>query len=130
LDTRQGDKVKIRATLYYLNDVVWDLACDENFNCDLDHPGVGYESPVALDDKGKILFKHTYCEFTPVEAEGAISYRGREDIIMPFNGMYAWVITGTIQKKGKEPIYFNTKWTCQSPRDLATDEGFFDCINF
>jgi len=127
LDTRKGDKVDIKATLYYLNDVVWDPACDEDFNCDLDHPGVGYESPVALRKNGKIKFQHTITETVPVDAEDAVAYRGKKDVILPFEGMYAWVITGTIQKKGEKAVYFTQKYTCQSPRDPATDEGWFNC---
>lgn len=59
--------------------------------------------------------------------------------------MYAWVVSGTIQKMGERPVSFDTKWTCQQPRipygpyvlsDIATNtligapEGWFDCVRY
>ncbi len=61
-------------------------------------------------------FVKTFNTFVPVDAEGAITYRVPADFITPFAGLYSWVITGTVQKKGHPPVTFYTKWTSLQPR--------------
>lgn len=124
LDTSEGDKVDINATLYYLNDKWFEIPLDDNFN--ITEPcfffttqGVGYESPIARcfpPKHGCKEFKKEIRHFVPVDAEDAVSYRAFQDFILPYSGNYAWIITGSIQKQGQPPVTFKTKWVSAQPR--------------
>ncbi|MFO1418678.1 MAG: hypothetical protein U1E83_08405 [Methylotetracoccus sp.] len=176
LDTAKGDKVDITATLYWLNDYVFDVSSVcvwpyDQTNCPGIQPatlffrqlnvaydkngnptskgttGFGYEQPIALDESGKPVYEKKIAKFVKVatnEGDGYWSYRAPKDFNLPKMGTYAWVITGTLQKKGKAPVNIDTKWTCQAPRipygpwDLndidgtlsAAPEGYFDCVRY
>lgn len=145
LDTSQGDKVDIEATLKYLNDTYFPVPHDEDFHVTepwffFTQNGVGYESPIV---KGNPKFKKKIEEndLVKIDSEGSWAYRNKEDFILPFAGTYQWIVKGTVQKKGKPAVKFETKWTCNQPRipygpsDLGNfdgsvvqaPEGWFDC---
>ncbi|MFO1418675.1 MAG: hypothetical protein U1E83_08390 [Methylotetracoccus sp.] len=176
LNTDNGDKVDIKATLVYLNDFVFDInyvcvwpydaancpgvqpptlffrqlnvAYDKNGNpTSKGTTGFGYEQPIALDENGKPVYEKKITNFVNLpDPEGGNyrTYRAPKDFILPKLGTYAWIITGTLQKKGKAPVSFDTKWTCQAPRipygptDLndidgtivGAPEGWFDCVRY
>lgn len=126
LDTRKGDKVDIKATLYYLNDKYFEIPTDADFNVTVPlfffkTPGVGYESPIATCSpwqSGCKEFKKALTNLVPVDVpeEDAVSYRAPNNFVLPYSGMYAWVITGTLQKKGQKPVEINAKWVSGAPR--------------
>lgn len=152
LDTSKGDTVDITATLSYLNDTVYEVPFDEEGNIavpfffQFQTVGVGYDSPVALDKTGKPLFQRTFTEFVevPLPDEGLITYRIPKDFILPYRGMYSWVISGTLHKKGHPAVHFDTKFTCQQPQvpygpwdasniretQVPAPEGWFDCVRY
>ncbi|MFO1418682.1 MAG: hypothetical protein U1E83_08425 [Methylotetracoccus sp.] len=149
LDTSKGDKVEATATLYYLNSKVYDIPVDENFQVTVPYfffttKGVGYESPIGVYNTGARKFSKTLGKLSPVPSESKLSYRAAHDFVLPYTGMYQWVLKGTLQKRGELPVDFETKWTCQQPRipygpydpnDIENTlrdapEGWFDCARY
>jgi hypothetical protein len=108
--------------------------------------GAGYESTIALRKNGKPVYENQFTNVVRIyePSEGANTYRAKKDFILPKMGMYAWIINGTLGKKGKPPVTFDAKWTCQAPRiplgpyDLNDIEGtviggpefWFDCARY
>ncbi|MFO1418679.1 MAG: hypothetical protein U1E83_08410 [Methylotetracoccus sp.] len=133
------------ATLFFRQ---LNVAYDKNGNpTSKGTTGYGYEQPIALDENGKPVYEKKITKFTKILmdfGDGQWSYRAPKDFPLPKLGSYAWVVKGTIQKKGKAPISFDTKWPCQAPRipygpyDLndidgtlsAAPEGYFDCVRY
>ncbi|MFO1418677.1 MAG: hypothetical protein U1E83_08400 [Methylotetracoccus sp.] len=173
LDTAKGDVVKLKANLYWLSDYVFDLpnVCAwpyDQANCPGIQPatlffrqlnvaydnkgnptakgttGYGYEQPIALDKDGKPVFEVPITKFKKVDWEGFWDYKSPKDFVLPSMGSYAFVVSGTLQKKGKAAVNFESKWTCQAPRipygpwnlnDIegtlsAAPEGYFDCVRY
>ncbi len=127
--------MNIKATLYYLNNVVFTLP-DPWTAADLVVPGVNFKSPIAVkkgrgkDGKPVPLFERVIEKFVPVDDVGYVTYRDKNDFILPFKGMYSWVIEGYIRKKGHDGVFFSTKFTCQQPRDPSGNELLFDCARY
>lgn len=123
LNAAKGDKVDIQATVYWMNGRVFPTSPQ-------DVPHIGYESPIALDETGKIKWKHTITDWVQRKSLGLPSYGDRNDFILPYRGMYAWVVEGTLQRQGAKPVYFIQKYTCQQPRDPSESTSFFDCARY
>lgn len=123
LNVAKGDKVEIEATVYWLNGRVFPTSPQEV-------PGVGYESPIALTPAGKIRWKHTIAELVQRKSGGFPSFGEKNDFILPYRGMYAWVVQGTLQHQGAKPVYFVQKYTCQQPRNPSESTSFFDCARY
>lgn len=149
LDTRRGDRVDFKATLVHLKGDFYEIEHDADFKpLDdwglLKHTGVGYSSPLA-----NTRYARTFNWFRPVEldedGEISITYRVPFDFITPYAGLYAWIVEGTIQRKGREAVRFTEKFVSAQPRipygptvvhatsvDLTTlqgaPEGWFDAV--
>ncbi|MCI0599260.1 MAG: hypothetical protein L0Y50_07240 [Beijerinckiaceae bacterium] len=116
LDTRTGDKVDIKARLLYVSTNFYEIPHDENFKVTVPWfffrvPGIGYEMPLTVPK-----FDRLFTTFVPVDAEDSVSYRAPSDFITPYAGLYSWVVQGTIQRQGHQPVTFYTKWTSLQPR--------------
>ncbi|HET6377027.1 MAG TPA: hypothetical protein VFG05_01760 [Methylocella sp.] len=126
LDRRQGDIVDVKAKLEYLNGTYYEIPVDQNYNVTpstffLTTDGVGYESPIATCSPwypGCKSFEKVLNYLVPVDVpeEGAVSYRAPYDFVLPYPGMYAWVISGKLKKQGQKAVEFKTKWVSASPR--------------
>lgn len=153
LDRRQGDIVYVKATLHYLNGNYYEIPVDQNFNVTppaflFTTDGVGYESPIATCSPwypGCKAFEKKLLFLVPVDVpeEGAVSYRAPNNFILPYSGMYAWVISGTLKKQGQKPVEFKMKWVSAAPRIpygpldaddvnpaafVGAPEGWFDSV--
>lgn len=150
LDPKQGDKVDVTATLYYLNNRVYDVPIDKDFNVTvpfffLGTQGVGYESPIGTYNTGAKKFQTRITKFVQVPMDQyATAFRAAKDFVLPYQGMYQWIIRGTMQRRGQAAVTFDTKWTCEQPRlpygaadpnDIENTlmdapEGWFDCVRY
>ncbi|MFO1417367.1 MAG: hypothetical protein U1E83_01720 [Methylotetracoccus sp.] len=135
--TEEGDDVKITAKILYLNDTTWnywDTTTDPPDDKPPEDPTkywgnwlvvnppkrahVGWDSPAEMKG-GKLKFEKV---FAPVDFEepeptpDGVVWRLKKDFMLPYKGMYAWVVDGVIKKKGKPPITISTKFTCGIPR--------------
>lgn len=120
------DIVDIKATVYWLNGKVFPSG--QPFNI----LGVGHESPIALNAKGNPRWKHTITEWKQGISEGMPTYGDVKDFVLPFKGMYAWVIEGKLRAGRRPPVYFVQKYTCQQPlwEDRTAEPSYFDCARW
>lgn len=121
LDTRTGDRVNVRATLVHMKGDYYDIPHDEETHQLLDpffffkQAGIGYSSPLA-----NTRYVRTFNWFVPNDVEDhgetAIFYRVPGDFVTPFPGIYAWIVEGTIQRRGQPAVTFTEKFVSSNPR--------------
>lgn len=124
------DVVDIKATVYWLNNKVFRVRERPPYNFNI--LGVGYSSPVGLNPRGNVRWKHTITQWRQGLSAGYPTYSDANDFVLPFKGMYMWVVEGTLRKGKHNPVYFLEKFTCQQPLwlDREADPSIFDCARY
>ncbi|MCX7899996.1 MAG: hypothetical protein N2444_07940, partial [Methylocystis sp.] len=118
---RRGDQVDVRVKLVHLKGNHYDIPHDETTHLLLDdwfflkQRGVGYSTPLATTRYVKPLL---WLRPVNIDEGGQtyVSYRSPWDFVTPFPGLYAWLIEGTLRRRGRDPVTFTEKFVSAQPR--------------